>query len=101
MTYTQSMLYIASIAMKVEGQAGLEVLALAKGRLPALDPQQLGSMAEEAEKALLRQGESKNTLLSYRSALRYWAAWFAARYHRPITLPVPTAAVIQYIVDYV
>lgn len=86
--------------MKAKGNAGLEVLALAKGRLPALDPQQLGSMAEEAEKALLRQGESENTLLSYRSALRYWAAWFAARYHRPIALPVPTAAVIQFIVDH-
>jgi integrase len=68
--------------------------------LPALDPQRLGSMAQEAEQALLRQGESENTLRSYRSALRYWAAWFAARYQQPIALPVSEAAVVQFIVDH-
>jgi len=57
-------------------------------------------MAQAAETALLRQGESENTLRSYRSALRYWAAWFALRYGRPIALPVPEAAVIQFIVDH-
>lgn len=68
--------------------------------LPALDPEQLGSMAQEAEQALLRQGESANTLRSYRSALRYWAAWYALRYHRPIALPVPETAVVQFLVDH-
>lgn len=68
--------------------------------LPALDPEQLGSMAQEAERALLRQGESENTLRSYRSALRYWAAWFALRYGQPIALPVPEAAVLQFVVDH-
>ncbi|HEY9028286.1 MAG TPA: integrase, partial [Burkholderiaceae bacterium] len=57
-------------------------------------------MAEAAEAALLRQGESENTLRSYRSALRYWAAWFALRYRQPIALPVPEAAVLQFIVDH-
>lgn len=57
-------------------------------------------MAEEAEQALLRQGESANTLRSYRSALRYWAAWYAMRYRRPIALPVPQPVVIQFIVDH-
>ena len=48
-----------------------------------LDPYQLGSMAAEAEQALLREGESENTVRSYRSALRYLAAWFACVTARP------------------
>jgi integrase len=68
--------------------------------LPPLDPEHLGPMAEHAESALLRQGESENTLRSYRSALRYWAAWYALRYRKPIALPVAEAAVIQFIVDH-
>jgi hypothetical protein len=68
--------------------------------LPPLDPAHLGEMAQQAESALLRQGESENTLRSYRSALRYWAAWFALRYRQPIALPVPEAAVVQFIVDH-
>lgn len=68
--------------------------------LPVLDPTSVGDMAQAAEAALLRQGESENTLRSYRSALRYWAAWFALRYRRPIALPVPEAAAIQFIVDH-
>jgi integrase len=57
-------------------------------------------MAEHAESALLRQGESENTLRSYRSALRYWAAWYALRYRKPVALPVAEAAVLQFIVDH-
>ncbi len=57
-------------------------------------------MASDAEQALLREGESANTLRSYGSALRYWAAWFAIRYHRPIALPVPQTVVLQFIVDH-
>lgn len=68
--------------------------------LARLDPEQLGSMASAAEAALLRQGESENTLRSYRSALRYWAAWYLLRYGRPIAMPVAEAAVLQYIVDH-
>lgn len=68
--------------------------------LPALDPSTLGPMAEAAEAALLLQGESANTLRSYRSALRYWAAWYALRYREPITLPTSEAAVVQFIVDH-
>ncbi|MGM9488096.1 tyrosine-type recombinase/integrase [Ideonella sp. YS5] len=72
----------------------------ALAELPPLDPAHLGDMAQAAEAALLRQGESENTLRSYRSALRYWAAWFALRYRQPIALPVPEAAVVQFIVDH-
>src|SRR3546814_16147429 len=38
---------------------------------------------------------------SYATALRYWAGWFAARYSRELTLPVPEAAVLQFVVDHV
>lgn len=76
------------------------VLAPLAPSLPRLDPARLGEMAQAAEAALLRQGESENTLRSYRSALRYWAAWFALRYGEPIALPVPETVVIQFIVDH-
>ncbi|MDC8773003.1 site-specific integrase [Roseateles albus] len=72
----------------------------APAELPILNPEMLGDMASAAESALLRQGESENTLRSYGSALRYWAAWFALRYRQPMTLPVPEAAVLQFIVDH-
>lgn len=68
--------------------------------LPPLDPDRLGSMASAAEAALLRQGESANTLRSYRSALRYWAAWYLLRYGQPIALPVAEATVLQFVVDH-
>jgi integrase len=68
--------------------------------LPPLDPQSLGPMAEEAERALLQEGESPHTLRSYRSALRYWAAWYALRYRSPIALPLPEAVLVQFVVDH-
>ena len=68
--------------------------------LPRLDPAQLEDLALAAEQALLRQGESANTLRSYRSALRYWSGWFALRYGRPISLPVAPTTVVQFIVDH-
>lgn len=90
-TNTQPMALGASLP------AGLPAALL---KLPPLNPEQLGPMGAQAEAALLRQGESENTLRSYRSALRYWAAWYALRYRRPIALPVPEAAVLQFIVDH-
>lgn len=85
------------------GEARLATVVLpasALEGLAALDPERLGSMASAAEAALLRQGESENTLRSYRSALRYWAAWYLLRYGRPIAMPVAEATVLQYIVDH-
>jgi integrase len=85
--------------MKLEKKRPAALVPGIAGSTP-LNPTQLGSMAQEAEAALLRQGESENTLRSYRSALRYWAAWYALRYHRSIALPVQEAAVVQFIVDH-
>lgn len=67
---------------------------------PALQPHELSEVTAQAVEELLREGESQNTLASYRSALRYWAAWFALRYGQRIALPVPAAAVLQFVVDH-
>lgn len=75
-------------------------------RLPALrqsvqlQPHELSEATERAVAEMLRQGESANTVTSYRSALCYWAGWFYVRYGVAIALPVPVAAVLQFIVDH-
>ncbi|MFM2068775.1 MAG: hypothetical protein RLZZ584_3684 [Pseudomonadota bacterium] len=65
-----------------------------------LDPARLAPHTESAMGALLAEGESENTVRSYQTAIRYWAAWFELRYGQPIALPVPVAAVVQFIVDH-
>lgn len=67
---------------------------------PALEPEALNEMTHKAVNELLREGESQNTIISYRSALRYWAVWFGARYGSQIELPVPIACVLQFVVDH-
>lgn len=68
--------------------------------IPALQPTELSDVTHRAVEELLREGESKNTQMSYRSALRYWAAWYGMRYGRQIQLPVPVPCVLQFIVDH-
>lgn len=68
--------------------------------IPALQPTELSDVTHRAVEELLREGESKNTQMSYRSALRYWAAWYGLRYGRQIQLPVPVPCVLQFIVDH-
>lgn len=67
---------------------------------PALLPTELSEVTQRAVDDLLREGESQNTQTSYRSALRYWAAWYGTRYGQQIQLPVPSACVLQFIVDH-
>ncbi len=69
-------------------------------KVPALLPTELSDVTQSAVNELLREGESRNTLLSYRSALRYWAAWYGIRYGFQIQLPLPTPCVLQFIVDH-
>lgn len=69
-------------------------------KIPALQPTELSDVTQRAVEDLLREGESQNTLTSYRSALRYWAAWYGLRYGVMIELPVATACVLQFIVDH-
>ncbi|SFQ05341.1 Site-specific recombinase XerD [Variovorax sp. 770b2] len=80
--------------------AKVSAMEVSLKRHPMLDPAKLSEMAEDAARDLLREGESANTLAAYRSALRYWAAWFAARYGQQLRLPVPVPAVVQFIVDH-
>lgn len=65
-----------------------------------LSPEELGASARKAAEEILIAGEAENTRISYRSALRYWCAWFQARYGQPLTLPVPVPVVVQFIVDH-
>ena len=65
-----------------------------------LNPFVLNDQSQSAVEDLLREGESANTLASYRSALRYWAAWHQIRYRCPILLPVPVSSILQFIVDH-
>ena len=67
---------------------------------PLLQPEALGKLAHDAVHALLREGESLNTQASYRTALRYWAAWYGLRYGSAIALPLPVASVVQFVVDH-
>ncbi|WP_404826399.1 site-specific integrase [Diaphorobacter aerolatus] len=60
----------------------------------------MSEIASQAVEELLREGESANTLASYRGALRYWAAWYQLRFGRVIALPLPPSAVMQFIVDH-
>ncbi|TAL80637.1 MAG: integrase [Candidimonas sp.] len=69
-------------------------------KVPALQPTELSAVTQRAVDELLREGESKNTLASYRSALRYWAAWYGIRYGGQIQLPLPSPCVLQFIVDH-
>lgn len=64
-------------------------------------PEALASSAEEAVREILEESASDNTTRSYASALRYWAAWFRARYGQDIQLPVPSPVVVQFVVDHV
>lgn len=74
---------------------------IALKRLPVLDPGQISSLTASAVQALLEEGESANTVATYRSALKYWAAWFSVRYGQKLELPVPVPVVIQFLVDHV
>ena len=76
----------------------MRLLALQK--IPTLQPSELSDVTQRAVEDLLREGESQNTLASYRSALRYWAAWYGLRYGVMVELPVATECVLQFIVDH-
>ena len=64
-------------------------------------PEQLAHQAADAVRELLAEAAAANTTRSYTSALRYWAGWHGARYGIELTLPVPEATVLQFVVDHV
>ena len=67
----------------------------------ALEPTVLHAEAQASVVTLLKEGESANTVRSYASALRYWAAWFQLRYRVALALPIPVPVVVQFVVDHV
>lgn len=75
--------------------------ALAQPASGLVLPEQLAQQAADAVRELLAEAAAANTTRSYASALRYWAGWYAARYGLELTLPVPEAVVLQFVVDHV
>lgn len=90
----------ADYALPVPQAEGSLQAVLDVAGVEPLDPQQLGIEAERAVSDLVAQGSSPNTDRSYRAALRYWAAWYYARYRQPIALPASAAVITQFIVDH-
>lgn len=74
------------------------------GGVAPLDLHRLDSATQKALQDFLQQGESPNTRNSYRSAARYWLAWFELRYDRDFEehadLPLPPEVVLQFIADH-
>jgi len=64
------------------------------------DPAHLSAQAAAAADQILAAARSANTTRSYRTALRYWAGWYQGRYGHALRLPLPAAAVVQFIVDH-
>ncbi len=75
--------------------------ALAQPASGVVLPLQLAQQAADAVRELLAEAAAENTTRSYASALRYWAGWHLARYGVELTLPVPEAVVLQFVVDHV
>lgn len=68
--------------------------------LPLLNPASLHETTQKAIAEIVSEGESKNTRNSYKSAMKYWAVWYRARYNQAFTLPLPVPVVLQFIVDH-
>ena len=75
--------------------------ALAQPASSLMLPIHLAQQAANAVRELLAEAAAANTTRSYASALRYWAGWHAARTGVELTLPVPEATVLQFVVDHV
>lgn len=95
-------------------EADAEVVVLTRERLeqlaehhdfaPTPDLAERWSFTPEevlAVQSIEADAKSDNTDRSYAAAARYWQAWFLLRYRTPLTLPVPPAAVLRFIIDHV
>ncbi|MBK0052763.1 site-specific integrase [Stenotrophomonas sp. S39] len=61
---------------------------------------ELSQSSSNAIREVFAEAASANTMRSYATALRYWAAWHEGRYGVPISMPVQVAAVLQFVVDH-
>jgi hypothetical protein len=59
------------------------------------DAQRLSEEAESAVAAFFREGTSRNTARTYKTALQYWGAWHALRYGTAIVASV-SPSVVNY-----
>ncbi|WP_456998684.1 site-specific integrase [Lysobacter sp. HA18] len=62
---------------------------------------ELAATASHAVREILAEAASANTVRSYSTALRYWAAWHEIRIGQRFALPLTADAVTQFIVDHV
>jgi integrase len=85
--------------MQIQGRPA-DSGAVVATSLAALNPDVVDPIAAAAIQALLREGESANTVASYRAALRYWAAWYYLRYGKTLDLPASVPSVLQFVVDH-
>lgn len=70
-------------------------------RLPVLDPLVLSEASQRAAAEFIAEGTPANTVRSYASALRYWAAWLQGRYALPFgDAALPPAVVAQFVIDH-
>jgi len=60
----------------------------------------LATNATQAVREILAEAASANTVRSYSTALRYWAAWHELRLALRFCLPLSSASVTQFIVDH-
>lgn len=67
---------------------------------PVANVQTLSDKASSAVRDIVDAGTAANTKRSYTSAMAYWVAWHDARFDAPLTLPVPEAVVVQFLVDH-
>lgn len=69
--------------------------------VPTLDPGALDAASIRAAEEFVADGTPANTVRSYASALRYWAAWYALRYGQPFgDAPLPIAVATQFVLDH-
>ncbi|XAI97171.1 hypothetical protein [Dolichospermum phage Dfl-JY45] len=74
-------------------------IALTSALTPA-PSEALPEATSVAVREIAQSAIAANTRRSYTSGLAYWLAWHAARFGGELTLPVPEAVVIQFLVDH-
>jgi integrase len=74
--------------------------ALREPPAPLIEATALNKEADKAVAAFFHEGTSRHTARTYQTALRYWGAWHALRFGKPIEGPVSPTAVLQFIVDH-
>lgn len=76
-------------------------LSVSVADIPPLNLHVLEDSTEAAAAAFIQAGTAANTVRSYRSALKYWGAWFQLRYRKNFGGKALTPeVVVQFIIDH-